>query len=82
MVRGLGTTGYAAAQVWYLAEFEGISPGHLADLERMPRRTVDGQPPRHNGAATGWLQGVPCRLLADCPAEELWAFGAAGASGG
>jgi hypothetical protein len=34
MGRGLVTTGYAAAQVWYHAEFEGISPGHLADLER------------------------------------------------
>jgi hypothetical protein len=58
MGRGLGTTGYAAAQVWYHAEFEGISPGLLADLERMLQRTVDGQPPRHDGAATGWLQGV------------------------
>jgi hypothetical protein len=53
MGRGLGTTGYAAAQVWYHVEFEGISTGHLAGLERMLQRTVDGQPPRHDGAATG-----------------------------
>jgi hypothetical protein len=52
-----------------LAEFEGISPDHLADLERMLQRIVDGQPPRHDGAATGWLQGVPYRLLAGRPAE-------------
>jgi hypothetical protein len=45
MGRGLGTTGYAAAQVWYHAEFDGISPGHLADLKRMLQRTVDVQPP-------------------------------------
>jgi hypothetical protein len=38
MGRALGTTGNAANQVWYHAEFEGISPGHLADLERMPWR--------------------------------------------
>jgi hypothetical protein len=42
MGRGLGTTGYAAAQVLYHAEFEGISPGNLADLERMLHLTVDG----------------------------------------
>jgi hypothetical protein len=53
MGRGLDTTGYAAAQVWCHAEFEGISPGHLADLERMLQRTVDGQPPHPEGAATG-----------------------------
>jgi hypothetical protein len=29
----LGTTGYAAAQVRYHAEFEGVYPGRLADLE-------------------------------------------------
>jgi hypothetical protein len=50
------------------AEFAGISPGHLADLERMLQRTVDSQPPLHDGAATGWLQGVPYRLLAGRPA--------------
>jgi hypothetical protein len=52
---GLGTIGYAAAQVWYHAELEGISPGHLADPEPMVQRTIDGQPPRPDGAATGWL---------------------------
>jgi hypothetical protein len=57
--QGLGTTGYAAAQGWHHAEFEGISLGHLADLERMLQRTVDGQPARPDGAATGWLQGFP-----------------------
>jgi hypothetical protein len=35
----------------------------------MLQRTVDGQPPRHDGAATGWFQGVPYRLLAGRPAE-------------
>jgi hypothetical protein len=48
--------------------------------------TVDGQPPRPDEAATGWLQGVPNRLLAgrlaevDCgllaPREHLVARGA------
>jgi hypothetical protein len=59
MGQSLGRTGSAAAQVWYHAEFEGISPGHLADLERVLQHTVDGQPPRPDGAATGWLQGSP-----------------------
>jgi hypothetical protein len=71
MARGLGTTGYAAAQVWYHAQFEG-TPGHLADLEPMLQRTVDSQPPRPDRTATGWLQGIPYRLLA----------GGTGASGG
>jgi hypothetical protein len=59
-----------AAQIWYHAEFEGISPGDLADLERMLQHTVDSQPPRHDGAATGWLQGVSYRLLAGRHAEK------------
>jgi hypothetical protein len=67
--QGLGTTGYVAAQGWYHAEFEGISPAHLADLERMLQRTVDGHPPRHDGAAMGWLQEFPYRLLAGRPSE-------------
>jgi hypothetical protein len=69
MGRGLGKTGYAAAQVWFHAEFERTSPGLLADLERMLQRTVDGQPPRLDGAATGWLQGVTYRLMAGRPDE-------------
>jgi hypothetical protein len=54
----------------------GITPGHLADLKRMLQRTVDGQPLRPDGAATGCLQGFPYRLLAGRPAEGgfgLWA---------
>jgi hypothetical protein len=73
MGRGLGTTGYAAAQVWYHAELEGISPGHLVDLERRIQRTVDGQPPHSDGAATGWFQDVFYRILAGRPAD--WGFG-------
>jgi hypothetical protein len=57
MGRGLGTTGYAEAQVWQYTDFEGISPGRLADMERMLQRAVDGQSPRPDGAAAGWLQG-------------------------
>jgi hypothetical protein len=69
MGRGLVATGYAAAWGWYHAGFEGISPGHLVDLERVLQRTVDGQPPWHDGTATGWIQGVPYRLLTGRPAE-------------
>jgi hypothetical protein len=65
----LDTTGYAAAQVWYRAEFAVISPGHLVDLERVLQHTVDGQPPRPDGAALGWLHGFPYRLLAGHPAK-------------
>jgi hypothetical protein len=36
----------------------------------MLQRTVDGQPPRPDRTATGWLQGVQCRLLARRPTEE------------
>jgi hypothetical protein len=52
--------------------FEGISPGHfkLVELERMPQRTVGAQPPRPDGAATGWLQGVLCRPLAGGRSQE------------
>jgi hypothetical protein len=68
--RRLGTTGYASAQVWYLVEFEGIPAGHLADMERMLlQSTVNGQPPRHDGAKAGWVQGISYRLLAGRPTE-------------
>jgi hypothetical protein len=32
MVQGLKTVEFAAAQVWYPVEFEGLSYGHLEDL--------------------------------------------------
>jgi hypothetical protein len=76
MGRGCGASRYAAAQVWHHAEFEGISPGHLMELERMLQRMVEGQPLRPDGSAMGWLQGVPYRLFAGLPAEGdlgLWA---------
>jgi hypothetical protein len=52
MGRGLDTTNYAAAQVWYHAELEGVSPAHLPELEGTLQRTADSQPPRQDGAAT------------------------------
>jgi hypothetical protein len=58
MGRGLGTTGYASAQIWCHAEFEGVSLDHVADLDCMLHCMVDSQPPHLDGAAKRWLQGV------------------------
>jgi hypothetical protein len=82
----MGTTRYAAAQIWYHAEYVGVSPGHLADLEGILQRTVGGQLPCPDGDVTGWLQGVPYGFLAGrradggfgllAPQEHLVARGA------
>jgi hypothetical protein len=41
MDRGLRATGHEKTQFWYHEEFEGIPPGHLADLEIILEHSID-----------------------------------------
>jgi hypothetical protein len=75
MGRCSGATGYAVDLVWYHAEFEGISPGHLADLERMLQFTADGQPPRPDGAGSRGSPTVSWQAALQKGAMGYWRHG-------
>jgi hypothetical protein len=64
---------YWLRQAWYHVGVRGNSPDHLADLQRMLQFTVDNQPPRPDGAATGWIQGSRIVSWQAALQKGLWA---------